>query len=229
MSLVLGDVGTGKTTLSRALFQLFSREEDSILFHMILDPDFDSEHAFLSHLAKLFGIRTILKSTMDLRDAIERYLYRKSVDEQKTVVLLIDEAQKLSRPILEVLRTLLNYETNEEKMLQLVIMGQMELLPRIKDMRNFIDRVSFKFIINPLDEEETGDMIRFRLQQAGYGDGRILFSDAAVKRIYDHTQGYPRQIARLCHNAIEHLVMEDREMVTDDLVQRLITRDRLWT
>ena len=69
------------------------------------------------------------RSTIDHRDAIEKYLFQKCVEEQKTVVLLIDEGQKLNEPQLEVLRSFLNYETNEYKLLQLVILGQMELLP----------------------------------------------------------------------------------------------------
>jgi len=69
------------------------------------------------------------------------------VEENKTVVLIIDEGQKLSLPHLEVLRTLLNYETNEYKMLQLVILAQMELLPRIKKVKNFMDRMKYVFVL----------------------------------------------------------------------------------
>ena len=108
LSLVLGDVGTGKTTLSRTLFQSFSGEEDEYIFHMILDPDFKSEYQFLAHLTKMFGVAPFFRSSIDLRDAIEKYLFQKCVEEQKTVVLLIDESQKLTQPLLEILRTLLN-------------------------------------------------------------------------------------------------------------------------
>ena len=227
LSLILGDVGTGKTTLSRTLFQIFSGEEDYI-FHMILDPDFRSEYQFLSHLTKLFGVSPFFRSTIDLRDAIEKYLFHKTVEEHKTVILLIDEGQKLSQPYLEILRTLLNYETNEEKMLQLIILGQMELLARISKVRNFMDRVSLKYIINPLDEVETGEMINFRLRQAGYKGAQGLFAREAVKKIYDYTEGYPRKIAMICHQAVEHLIMQDLETVSADLVEGLIARDRDW-
>jgi len=79
LCLVLGDVGTGKTTLSRALFQAFAGEEKEFIFHMILDPDFKSEYQFLSHLTKLFGVSPFFRSTMDHREAIERYLFQKGV------------------------------------------------------------------------------------------------------------------------------------------------------
>ncbi len=228
LSLILGDVGTGKTTLSRALFQLFSGEEDNYIFHMILDPDFKSEYQFLSCLTKMFGASPFFRSTMDHREAIEKYLFQKGVEEKKTVVLLIDEGQKLTQPFLEILRTLLNYETNEYKLLQLVIMSQMELLPRVKKVRNFIDRVSLKYIINPLDENETREMIEFRLRQAGFTNERNLFSLEAIKKIYEFSQGYPRKISLICHSALEKLVMEGRETVTDDLITNIVAEEEKW-
>lgn len=228
LSLILGDVGTGKTTLSRALFQSFSGEEDQFIFHMILDPDFKSEYQFLSNLTKMFGVSPFFRSTIDHRDAIERYLFQKGAEEKKTVVLLIDEGQKLTQPFLEILRTLLNYETNEYKLLQLVIMSQMELLPRLKKIRNFMDRVSLKYILNPLDEEETRQMIEFRLHQAGFNGGKSLFTHEAIKRIHEFSQGYPRKIALICHNALERLVMEDRELVTEDLINSFIKEEDRW-
>jgi len=137
LSLVLGDVGVGKTTLSRKLFQMLKQRED-ILFFMIMDPTSASEELFLESLSRAFNIpesgadMTIL----DYKEAIKKYLYQKGVEENKTIVLVVDEAQKLNSLSLEVLRVLLNYETNEFKLLQLVLFGQLELLPRIKEMKN---------------------------------------------------------------------------------------------
>jgi len=228
LSLILGDVGTGKTTLSRALFQSFAGDEEDYIFHMILDPDFKSEYQFLAHLTKLFGLTPFFRSTIDYREAIEKYLFQKCVEEHKTVVLLIDEGQKLTMPLLEILRTLLNYETNEQKLLQLVIMSQMELLPKLKKIRNFMDRVSLIYILNPLDERETGEMINFRLRQAGYDGEQSLFTQEAIKKIYQYTQGYPRQIAMLCHKAMEYLIMGNRELVTGAVIEALILEDMKW-
>lgn len=227
LSLILGDVGTGKTTLSRALLQSFYGEEDFV-FHMILDPAFKSEYQFLAHLTKIFGISPFFRSTIDHREAIEKYLFHTCVEERKTVVLLIDEGQKLNQPHLEVLRTLLNYETNEYKMLQLVILAQMELLPRLQRIRNFMDRVSLKYILNPLDEHETGRLIEFRLRQAGYRKERGLLTQEAIHKVYEHTQGYPRQIARICHSAMERLIMDDREIVTAELIDQIVQKEKKW-
>lgn len=220
LCLILGDVGTGKTTLSRTLLQAF-KEEENFIFHLILDPSFKSEFQFLLYLVKIFGITPEFKSTIDFKEALEKYLFQKGVEENKTIVLLIDEGQKITQENLEVLRTLLNYETNEYKLLQLVIMAQVELLPRIKKIRNFIDRVCLKYTINPLDENETKEMINFRLRQAGYSWQKGLFTDEAIKLIYSNTQGYPRKISLLCHDALEAVVMKEGLTVDAEIISGL--------
>ena len=105
-----------------------------------------------------------------------------------------------------------------------------------------MDRISLKYIINPLDEHETKQMIEFRLAQAGFsnrgthltvGQGPAsggnsngsLFTDDAIHLIYERTQGYPRRIAILCHDALEMLVMENRQKVDGDLVKTLIQNE----
>ena len=224
LSLILGDVGTGKTTLGRTLLQSFGDEEDFIS-HLILDPTYKSEFQFLSSLTKMFGVTPSFRSTLDYKEAIEKYLFQKGVDENKTIILLIDEGQKLTPPFLEILRTLLNYETNEYKLLQLVILAQMEVLPKMKRIKNFFDRITLKYIINPLDEIETKDMIAFRLRQAGYNGGAALFADGAVKLIHEHTMGYPRKVSVVCHNALEELVMRDKKIVDESLVLDVIRNE----
>jgi general secretion pathway protein A len=222
LCLILGDVGTGKTTLSRTLLQAF-KDEGNFIFHMILDPSYKSEFQFLFTLVKMFNIVPDFKSTLDFKEALEKYLFQKGVEENKTIILLIDEAQKITQENLEVLRTLLNYETNEYKLLQLVIMAQVELLPRVKRIRNFMDRVALKYTINPLDETETKQLIEFRLRQAGANNDAALFSDGAISLIHQYTQGYPRKIAMLCHDALEAIVMKEKAMADEQIIKELIT------
>lgn len=224
LNIILGDVGTGKTTMGRILLNRFSKEDD-FMFHLILDPGFKSEFQFLQYICRMFGISGNYRSSIDFQEAIKDYLFENGVHKKKTIVLLIDEGQKLTLPILEILRIFLNYETNEYKLLQLVILGQLEILPRLERVRNFMDRVNLKYMINPFDEPETVQMINFRIKKAGYMKQLPLFDDASVKSIFMSTKGYPRRIALLCHNCLEYIVMREKTIVTREAVDNLVEEE----
>lgn len=225
LSVIVGDVGTGKTTLSRKLSQILKEEED-VCFYMILNPYFKTQKQFLSRLVALFHAPIDPKKTsgLDYIEAVEQFLYKTGVQDKKRVVLLIDEAQLLPHYVLEMLRILLNYETNEFKILQLILVGQMELVPVLSKMPNFWDRIALKCVINPLNLAETKEVINFRLHQAGY-QGDRLFSDDAFRIIHEFTHGYPRQMSMLCHNLLETLVMKDRTIVDEGLVREVVATE----
>jgi len=231
LSVVLGDVGTGKTTLSRKLIQLLKAKDDFI-FNIILDPAFASADLFLTKIARNFELDLPAGSTIvDVQEALERFLYQKGVEEGRTVVLIVDEAQKLNDATLEALRVLLNYETNEYKLLQLILLGQLELYGKIAAMPNFLDRISFKYTLNPLDEDETRRLIEFRIRQAGYTSRMFLFLDGAIREIHRHAKGYPRQIAMVCHKALKALVIKRRSVIDETLVHEVIQEEekRGWS
>jgi general secretion pathway protein A len=161
---------------------------------------------------------------LDYRNALESYLLHAGVEEGKVVVLIIDEGQKLTPSYIETIRTLLNFETNEYKLLQVIILGQLELLPRIRRKRNFMDRINLSYMINPLSLNDTQQMIQFRLQRAGFHEGQ-LFTEEAVALIQDHSKGSPRKITLMCHHALETLIMQDRRVVEKDIIQELISTE----
>lgn len=222
LNLILGDVGTGKTTLSRKLYQILSAD-GGFDFHIILNPTFPSETAFLAKLAELVHPQTHDTdfTSADYLNAIEKRLLELNIKEKKTVVILIDEAQKLNRPLLEILRTLLNFETNEYKLVQLVLMSQLELLPKIVGLKNFWDRITLKYMLNPLSLSETKEMIQFRLREAGYKAKLPLFTEDAYEAIHAYSEGYPRRTTALCHNLLERIVMDNKEAVNRSIVQQV--------
>ncbi len=228
LSVVLGDVGTGKTTLSRKLIQELKQREDCV-FHIILDPSFENKLLFMQSLTRNFGIvhenTAAPLSVAYLRECLERFLFQKGVVERKTVILIIDEAQKLDPMSLEELRLLLNYETNEFKLLQLVLLGQNELLTTVRGIANFFDRISFKSTLHPLDYEETKELIFFRIKKAGYKSRMDLFLEEALKEIYQYAQGYPRQVTMMCHRAIKQMLLKNKFVVDRRIIEEIIEED----
>jgi general secretion pathway protein A len=152
-------------------------------------------------------------------------LFQKGVVENKTVILIIDEAQKLDPTALEALRLLLNYETNQFKLLQLVLLGQNELLSTVKEIPNFFDRISFKTTLNPLGYEETKELIQFRIAQAGYRSKMDLFLEDALREIYESSQGYPRQVTMLCHRALKEMLMRNKWVVDKQMIEDLMASE----
>jgi general secretion pathway protein A len=221
LSLVAGDIGTGKTTLARRLSQIFY-EDPRIDFHAILNPLHHNDQEFLRNLLEAFHIHYEGDSgSVDCLQSIERYLFKKGVEEKKTVVLLIDEAQQLSHGSLEILRLLLNYETNEHKLLQLILVGQLELIPKLQEVPNFWDRISLKLQITPLDELAMREMVDYRLRQANYSRQQPLFSSRALRIIYKKTEGFPRKVNLLCHDALEYLIMSGKHQVDAWVIQQV--------
>jgi general secretion pathway protein A len=219
LNLILGEVGTGKTTLSRVLLQRFEQDSEIYRFHYILDPGFTSDFQFFSNLLSVFGIDAPRRCTFDYREAIQKHLLQMGVEENRTVVLIIDEGQKLSQSHIELLRTLLNYETNEYKLLQVIMFAQMEFMDRVRGLENFTDRINMTYKFLPLDEVQTRKLIEYRLNVAGVNNGSSLFTDDGYMAIFMNTMGYPRKIITLCHHALLTMLIRGNEMVDEGVVR----------
>lgn len=213
LTVVMGEVGTGKTTLCRQLLLRFAETQEDrqeIESHLLLDPSFSSSREFLATIAASFGIPDA-QSEWQMKEGVKNYLFQRGVDEKKTVLLIIDEGQKLPDFCREILREFLNYETNENKLLQIVIFAQNEFREILKGHRNFADRVNRTYFLGPLDFRETREMIRFRLAQAAHpAAGPKLFTLPALWAIYRATGGYPRRIITLCHHVLLAVIIRNR-------------------
>ena len=216
LSVVVGEVGTGKTTLCRQLILKFAASEEDrkqIETHLILDPSFTNPLEFLSTVAASFGVANSGNGTSEwqLKENIKNYLFCKGVDEGKIVVLIIDEGQKLPDFCLELLREFLNYETNEFKLLQIVVFAQKEFEQILKKQKNFDDRVNFYYLLRPLNFLETQGMVKFRIAKASETEKTpSLFSYPGLWALYLATGGYPRKIVTLCHQVMLALIIQNR-------------------
>lgn len=224
LNVIIGDIGVGKTTLCRKLYDDIAREEGYVI-RVVDDPSFRSEYQFMAYLLQAFGVPRHGRSGYDYKECFRNFLLE-MVEKGQTPILLIDEGQILSPAILEMIRMFLNFETAQFKLLQLVIFAQLELLERLRVRRNFLDRIALRYILNPLQEHEVAEMIAFRLEVAGYPPDRpALFTPDAVRAIYEATGGLPRPITMLCHNALEYLILNQRGVVDREVVEQCTQRE----
>jgi general secretion pathway protein A len=212
LNVVIGDVGTGKTTLCRQLIRRFSQKEE-VETHLILDPLVLNDTEFLASVTEMFTGKKPPAGSHEwqVKEQIKKYLFRKGVDENKTVVLIIDEGQKIPAFCLEILREFLNYETNEYKLLQIVIFAQKEFEGTIRKYPNFSDRINLYHTLKPLNFRDTRLMIKYRLEKSSNSPKNLSqFTNPALWAIYRITGGYPRKIINLCHQSILSMIIQNR-------------------
>ena len=198
--LLIGPVGTGKTTLCRTLLEQLDPQK----YHtaLIFNP-FLGATEMLQALLTEFGCQYPEgASRKELLDRLNRFLMAQLV-QGRACVAIFDEAQHLSAELLEQIRVLSNLETEREKLLQIILAGQPELRERIqqRDMAQLDQRVSLRCTLAPLTEEETERYIYHRLNVAG-AQGRITFKGRALKRVHRETRGIPRLINLVCDRAL---------------------------
>ena len=212
LNVIIGEVGTGKTTLCRQLIRRFAQKQETET-HLILDPHFLNASEFLATVTKMLVGKKPVAGSHDwqIKEHIKQCLFRKGVDQKKTVVLIIDEGQKIPAFCLEILREFLNYETNEYKLLQIVIFAQKEFENTIRKYPNFADRINLYHELKPLSFRDTRLMIKFRLEKSSNSRRKLnLFTYPALGAIYRITGGYPRKIINLCHQSILSMIIQNR-------------------
>jgi len=224
---VIGDVGTGKTTLCRQLLRKLSGDEH-IETHLMLDPDFGNSVDFLTAVGRILGVverEADGLSEWEIKERIKNYIFKRGIDDNTVVVLAIDEGQRIPSFGIEILREFLNYETNENKLLQLVIFAQKEFADLLWEHKAFADRVSTSFYLSPLSFKDTKKMIIYRLDVASGNDkSPVAISPMGLWMIYRATDGYSRRIIHLCHHIMVSLIVRGKTAAGYGLVRETIEK-----
>ena len=220
---VTGDIGTGKTTLCRALLETIDRTTFTAL---VLNP-FLTEEDLLKRILQDFGVmsRDELKAgrlakvtKQELIDSLYDFLLG-LVPLKASAVLIIDEAQNLPLPVLEQIRILSNLETDKEKLLQIILVGQLDLqtLLRSPELRQLDQRVSIRYELKPLDQETVAAYVAHRLTIAG-GSAAVGFTAKALEQVYRLSGGIPRLINLICDRALLAGFSEQTSRITPEMV-----------
>ncbi len=215
--LLTGEVGTGKTTISRKLLE---NVPEHIEIAWIVSPRLSVEELLASICDELSIFYPADHSSIKMfTDLINAYLI-KAHGHGRNVVVMIDEAQNLSPDVLEQLRLLTNLETNERKLLQIILLGQPELKEMLdrSDLRQLAQRITARYHLHPLSKEESSEYIRHRLAVAGCN--RPVFSSKAIQRLFHFSHGTPRLINLLCDRALLGVYSRNETIVNPEHVQQ---------
>ncbi|MDP2854091.1 MAG: AAA family ATPase [Smithellaceae bacterium] len=231
LNIVIGAVGTGKTTLCRKFIQDLSApaESDSsnIETFLLLDPAAESRLSFVKAVASVLGISDISGDDQEwqIKEKIKRFLFEQGVQDQKNIVLIIDEGQKIPDDCLEILREFLNYETNSFKLLQIVIFAQPEFRKSLAARANLLDRVNYLYHLQPLSFWQTRAMIKHRISFASQDPARhSLLTFSGMLAVYVATAGYPRKVVSLCHQILLMLIISGKSKAGWFLVRNCVSK-----
>lgn len=219
---VTGEVGTGKTLLLRCLLRLIRQSKDicyAYLFNCRLSPA-----DFLKHALASFGLPVDNKSKWELLFDFGKFLGQRGAEKQ-TTVLIIDEAHDLSEDLLEEVRLLSNIETANDKLLQIILVGQPELDQKLDSLglRQLKQRIALRSQLRPLDLSESKEYITRRLQIAGADHQRAeaLFAPESIAVVHHFSEGLPRLINTICENTLIAAYARKLAVIAPSLIEEV--------
>jgi general secretion pathway protein A len=220
-----GEVGTGKTLLVSCLLQLLSNAK--VTYAYVFNPRLSASD-FLHYIAGDFGLSTAGKTKGDLLLDLSNFLIARH-KQGLTTVLIVDEAHHLSSDVLEEIRLLTNLETPQEKLLQILLVGQQELDGKLDtiELRQLKQRIVLRSQLKPLDIDETCRYVYRRLELAGCANPSQLMPLETILEVHRQSRGLPRLINILCENALIQGYGRESRVITPDIIEEIATEFRL--
>lgn len=216
---ITGEVGTGKTTLCRALLNLLdSHVKTAFIFNSNL-----SEIQLLQTILDDLGIKSKAKNKGGMFAELNQFLISQ-LRLGNNVAVIIDEAQNLSKRLLEQVRMLSNLESEDEKLIQIILVGQPELRDKLQDpaLRQLRQRIAVRYRIEALGREEMEKYILHRLTVAGNGGQGPDFENSALDEIYRYSGGIPRLINIVCDKSLLNGFVRESHTITQEIIQQSI-------
>lgn len=220
-----GEVGTGKTMLIRCLLQVLNRA--NVAYAYVFNPRL-SPMEFLQYIAGDFRLPTAGKSKSELLLDLSSFVIARH-QKNLTTVLVVDEAHHLAPDVLEEVRLLTNLETAQEKLLQILLVGQQELDEKLDstDLRQLKQRIALRSQLTALNLDETRGYVYCRLKLAGHTDPEQLFPMETVLEIHRQSEGLPRLINTLCENALIHGYAKQSRTIAPEIIEEIAADFRL--
>jgi general secretion pathway protein A len=214
LAVLYGDIGHGKSTLVRRLYDLY-RDEPGYEVILLTNPDMASALQLLKRITDACELPR-RRTKLDQMQEFENYLVLK-YSEGKNVLLMIDEAQQMHGPMFELIRQITNFESASTKLIQIILVGQNNLRNKLRMKKALLSRAAALSTLDPLTPTETRAMIEFRLATAGRKEP--LFEDDAIIKVHKLAKGVPREIVKICRYALTVAALNDMETIPMEAIE----------
>jgi general secretion pathway protein A len=216
-AMLSGDIGCGKTTLSKVYIKELA--EDKFDIGLIVNPNLEPKE-FLQEILYQFDINDIPETKVKCLRALNSKVLD-NVKANRDSILIVDEAQLLNRDTFEEIRLLLNLQLDNRFLMTIILLGQPELRSKVREIEQIDQRIAIRYHLAPFDSEETSEYIMFRQEKAGRKEN--AFNGEAIEEIYESSKGVPRKINNLCDLSLLIGFSTKEKIIGKEIVENIIS------